>query len=51
MTTQQAVIKFKKPAKLDKSKINEKRKILEEAAKQLKAEFFGLDDIIDKLRL
>ena len=49
MTTQQAVIKFKKPAKLDKSKINEKRKILEEAAKQLKAEFFGLDDIIDKV--
>jgi cell division protease FtsH len=42
-------IAFKKPEKLDKSKIKTRRKTLETVAVQLKSEFFGIDQIIDKV--
>jgi hypothetical protein len=49
MTTKKNVIKFNTHPKLDKNKIIEKRKILQEVTKQLKSEFFGLDMVIDKV--
>jgi regulator of sigma D len=49
MTTKKNVIKFNTLPKLDKNKIIEKRKILQEVSKQLKSEFFGLDAVIDKV--
>lgn len=40
-------IAFKKPEKLDKSKIEIRRKTLEFVTTQLKSEFFGIDTIIE----